>query len=138
MPEFKKFLYLAIFLSTIQKTMLYSSENRAFLRACKIQGHGLELQGQGIQNLSSRASSRPRTSSRTPLLVVALSASKNIQKNDAQRTKWQSSLTSDLTMTPFFNFWLYNFNLKPLSRNHPSYGASCITTLDAAWSLGHR
>ena len=32
------------------------------------QGQGLDLQGQGLQNVSSRTSSRPRTSSRTPPL----------------------------------------------------------------------
>ena len=38
------------------------------------QGQGLDLrgQGQGLQNLSSRTSSRPRTSSRTPPLVAVL------------------------------------------------------------------
>ena len=38
------------------------------------QGQGLDLrgQGQGLQNLSSRTSSRPRTSSRTPPLSIQL------------------------------------------------------------------
>ena len=36
------------------------------------QGQGLDLRGQELQNLSSRTSSRPRTSSRTPPLVNTL------------------------------------------------------------------
>ena len=38
------------------------------------QGQGLDLrgQGQGLQNLFSRTSSRPRTSSRTPPLLISL------------------------------------------------------------------
>ena len=38
------------------------------------QGQGLDLRGQGqeLQNLSSRTSSRPRTSSRTPPLILSL------------------------------------------------------------------
>ena len=66
---------------------------------------------------------------------VSYSASKNSQKNDLQQTKWLSFLTSNLTMTLFFNFWPTNFNMKPLSRNHPCYGASCLITLDAPWSI---
>ena len=69
---------------------------------------------------------------------VSLSASQNSQKNDVQQTKWLLFLTSDLTMTPFFNFWHYNFNLKPLSRNHPWHGASLLTNLDASWSIDHK
>ena len=66
---------------------------------------------------------------------VSLSASKKSQKNDALRRKWLSFLTSDLIMTLFVNFWFCNFNLKPLSRNHPCYGASCLTILDAPWGI---
>ena len=45
------------------------------------QGQGLDLrgQGQGLQNLSSRTSSRPRTSSRTPPLI-----SKNLKQNQTK------------------------------------------------------
>ena len=35
-------------------------------------GQGLDLRGQGLQNVSSRTSSRPRTSLRTPPLVLSL------------------------------------------------------------------
>ena len=50
---------------TIQKIMLSSSRGQADFRG---QGQGLNLrgQGQGLQN----ASSRPRTSSRTPPMLV--------------------------------------------------------------------
>ena len=45
------------------------------------QGQGLDLrgQGQGLQNLSSRTSSRPRTSSRTPPLPICIITT-NIKK----------------------------------------------------------
>ena len=36
------------------------------------QGQGLDLRGQGLQNVSSRTSSRPRTSSRTPPLSLTV------------------------------------------------------------------
>ena len=53
---------------TDQKKVQSSTENRAFLRNCRLRGQGLELrsQGQGFQNVFSR----PRTLSRTPSLIL--------------------------------------------------------------------
>ena len=52
---------------TIQKILLSSSRGQANLEDLRPRG-----QGHGLQNLSSRTSSRPRTSSRTlPLIVIA-------------------------------------------------------------------
>ena len=63
-------------LLTIQKIVLSSSRGQANFRGLEAsrprgQGQGLDLrgQGQGLQNVSSRTSSRPRTSSRTPPLL---------------------------------------------------------------------
>ena len=50
------------------------------------QGQGLDLrgqgQGQGLQNVSSRTSSRPRTSSRTPPLLITLTEIVMIELSD--------------------------------------------------------
>ena len=62
------------------------------------QGQGLDLrgqgQGQGLQNVSSRTSSRPRTSSRTPPLILKAKnkAHSSIQHfgKSTQHTVWQS------------------------------------------------
>ena len=35
-------------------------------------------------------------------------------------------------MTSFSNFWLCNFDLKPLTQNHVCLGAGCQATVDAA------
>ena len=66
---------------TIQKIVLSSSRGQANFRGLRprgqSQGQGLDLrgQGQGLQNVSSRTSSRPSTSSRTPpLQKIYLSA----------------------------------------------------------------
>ena len=63
---------------SIQKIVLSSSRGQANFRGLEAsrprgQGQGLDLrgQGQGLQNVSSRTSSRPRTSSRTPPLACA-------------------------------------------------------------------
>ena len=55
---------------TFQKIVLSSSRGQANFRGLEASRQGLDLrgQGQGLQNLSSRTSSRPRTSSRTPPL----------------------------------------------------------------------
>ena len=57
---------------TIQKMLLSSSRGQAYFRELRPRGQGLDFrgQGQGLQNLSSRTSLRPRTSSRTPPLVI--------------------------------------------------------------------
>ena len=62
---------------TIQKIVLSSSRGQANFRGLEAskprgQGQGLDLRGQGLQNVSSRTSSRPRTSSRTPPLINGL------------------------------------------------------------------
>ena len=54
---------------TIQKIVLSSSRGQANFR-------GLDLRGQGLQNLFSRMSSRSRTSSRTPPLTVIVISTK--------------------------------------------------------------
>ena len=62
-------------ISTIQKLVLSSAEDRPIFEDLRPrgrgQGQGLDLrdQGQGLQNVFSRTSSRPSTSSRTPPLV---------------------------------------------------------------------
>ena len=59
---------------TIQKKLLSSSLGHPIFEDLRPrgQGQGLDLrgQGQGLQNVSSRTSSRPRTSSRTPPLII--------------------------------------------------------------------
>ena len=64
----------------------------------------------------------------------------NKEQSKEWRTKNKMAIIfdSDLTMTPFFNFWLCNFNLKSLSRNHPCYGASCQTMVDAPWGIDNK
>ena len=64
-----KVFFLAIYkISTIQKKCCYRAEDRAIFENLRPRG-----QGQGLQNVSSRTSSRPRTSSRTPPLTISLS-----------------------------------------------------------------
>ena len=57
---------------TFQKIVLSSSRGQANFRGLEASRPRLDLrgQGQGLQNVSSRTSSRPRTSSRTPPLVM--------------------------------------------------------------------
>ena len=55
-------------LLTIQKIVLSSSRGQVNFRGLEA-SKGLDLRGQGLQNVSSRTSSRPRTSSRTPPLL---------------------------------------------------------------------
>ena len=54
---------------TIQKVVLSSSRGRPIFEDLRPRG---QSQGQGLQNVSSRTSSRPRTSSRTPPLKISL------------------------------------------------------------------
>ena len=65
MAEFKKFLCLVIFFQRIKKQCCPRAEDRTFSRTCKVQG-------QGLQNMSYRTSSRPRTSSRIPPLCFSV------------------------------------------------------------------
>ena len=58
----------------IKKQYCSRAEDKTFLRTCRVLGQGLELRGQGLQNMFSRMSSRPRISSRTPPLVCSFSA----------------------------------------------------------------
>ena len=53
---------------TIQKIVLSSSRGQANFEDLRPRGQGLDLRGQGLQNVSSR----PRTSSRTPPLILNL------------------------------------------------------------------
>ena len=55
----------------IKKQCYPRAEDRIFLGTCRVRGQGLELwgQGQGLQNVSSRTASRPRTFLTTPPLV---------------------------------------------------------------------
>ena len=68
---------------TYQKIVLSSSRGQANFRGLEPrgQGQGLDLrgqgQGQGLQNLSSKTSSRPRTSSRTPPLQCSIADNQN-------------------------------------------------------------
>ena len=70
---FQKFFQALHKILTIQKIVLSSRRGQANFWGLS-QGQGLDLrgQGQGLQNLSSRTSSRPRTSSRTPPLPILL------------------------------------------------------------------
>ena len=63
---------------TIQKILLSSSRGQANFRGLDLRG-----QGQGLQNVFSRTSSRPRTSSRTPPLAIILGLSNNHNKTVA-------------------------------------------------------
>ena len=55
---------------TIQKVVLSSSRGQTNFRGLEASRPG---QGQGLQNVSSRTSSRPKTSSRTPPLIITYS-----------------------------------------------------------------
>ena len=57
---------------TTQNVVLSSTEDRAFLRSCRLRDQGLDIRGQGFQKVSLR----PMTSSRTPpLLSITLGGS---------------------------------------------------------------
>ena len=47
-------------------------EDRPIFEDLRPRGQGLDLRGQGLQNLSSSTSSRPRTSLRTPPLLCSI------------------------------------------------------------------
>ena len=65
---FQKIFQVLHKILTIQKILLSSSRGQANFRGLRRRGQGLDLlgQGQGLQNVSSR----PRTSSRTPPLII--------------------------------------------------------------------
>ena len=72
---FSKIFFQMIYkISTIQKECCRRAEDRAIFEDLRLQGQGQGLdlrgQGQGLQNVSSRTSSRPRTSLRTPPLDI--------------------------------------------------------------------
>ena len=62
-----RFLAFSNKISTVQKWCCPRAEDRAIFEDLRLRGHG---QGQGLQNASSRTSSKPRTSSRTQPLVI--------------------------------------------------------------------
>ena len=62
---FKNFFQAIFNISTIQKKVCPRAEDRAIFEDLRPRG-----QGQGLQNVSSRTSSRPKTSSRTPPLFI--------------------------------------------------------------------
>ena len=66
-----RFLAFSNEISTVQQIVLSSSRGQGNFRGLEASRPRLDLrsQGQGLQNVSSRTSSRPRTSSRTPPLV---------------------------------------------------------------------
>ena len=67
--RFLKSFFQAIYkISTIQKKCCPRAEDRAIFEDLRPRGKGLDLRGQGLQNVSSR----PRTSSRTPPPTISL------------------------------------------------------------------
>ena len=68
--------------NTIEKQCCPRVEDRTLLRTCRVRG-----QDQGLQNVSSRTSSRPRTSSRTPPLLARPNRSPVISKILKLRTR---------------------------------------------------
>ena len=68
---YARFLAFSNEISIVQKIVLSSSRGRAIFEDLGFRGQGLDLRGQGLQNVSSRTSSRPRTSSRTPPLITS-------------------------------------------------------------------
>ena len=68
---------------------------------------------------------------------VSLSASMNSPKNDA-RQKMAIIFYVRFDNDTIFQLWLHNFNLKPLSRNHPCYSTSCPTTLDVPRGIDNK
>ena len=68
----KSFFQAIYKISTIQKKCCPRAEDRAIFEDLRLRGQGLDLRGQGLQNVSSRTFSRPRKSSRTPPLTISL------------------------------------------------------------------
>ena len=65
---FARFLAFSNKILTVQKWCCPRAEDRAFFEDLRLRGQG-QGQGQRLQNVFSRTSLRPRTSSRTPPLV---------------------------------------------------------------------
>ena len=65
-----RFLMFSNKILTVPKKCCPRAEDRAIFEDLRLRGQGLDLrdQGKGLQNISSRTTSRPRTSSRTPPL----------------------------------------------------------------------
>ena len=68
----KSFFQAIYKISTIQKKCCPRAEDRAIFEDLRLRSQGLDLRGQGLENVSSRTSSRLRTSSRTPPLTISL------------------------------------------------------------------
>ena len=68
--EGDNFKFWSMFLSNFLKFPAPPFQNPAYATGFEAKEKGLEFRGQGVQNVSLRTSSRPRTSSRTPPMVL--------------------------------------------------------------------